>query len=77
MSEIMTVINLPKGEGPNWCGLMDWGRLTREQMIAQARKNAKLDAEIAQKILDAKDEDFIVKIVRGSIVQHLVEDLKP
>ena len=70
MSEIMTDIGL-RGAG----GIMEWGRKTRAEMITLFRHQAALDKAAAEKILAASDEDFIVRVVRGPRVQHLIEKL--
>lgn len=71
MSELLTVASLPRQ-----AGLMMRGRLTRAEMIARLRAYASYQKESAEAILNARDEDFDVRIVRGVHVQHLVEKLK-
>lgn len=70
MSEIMTVCSL-KGAG----GYQDWGRLTRAEIIQKTREWAAFEKERSDKILNAPDEAFQCKIVRGPRVQHLIERL--
>ena len=70
MSEILTDIGL-KGSG----GIMEWGRKTRAEMIAKFKHQAELDKAAAERILAASDDEFRVRIVRGPLVQHLVEEL--
>jgi len=53
----MTTIYL-KGEGG---GLSDWGYKSRDEMIIQIREHAQWEKDKAEKILSAKDEDFIVE----------------
>lgn len=60
MSEKMTSIHLP-GER----GLRLYGAQSRESMIQSVRDHAKHEVEKWQSYLDAKDEDFRVRIVRG------------
>jgi hypothetical protein len=72
MSEIMTVARLP-GAG----GFQDYGRLTREDIIKRTRDMARHEVDRLQKILDAPDDAFNCKIVRGARVQHLIERLEP
>lgn len=74
MSEIMTVARLPNVFG---AGLMDYGRLTRAEIIAKLRAHAQHEKERAEKILAAADGDFDCCIVRGVHVQRLIERLDP
>lgn len=75
MSDIMTTVTLP-GEGSG-NGRADYGRKTRAEMISQIRDGAAHELGVAQRILAAHDDEFIVKIVRGVHVQHFIEELKP
>jgi hypothetical protein len=70
MSEIMTIASLP-GEA----GYMDYGRLTRAEIIQQTRDFAKRQKEHAEAILNAPDKAFYVRVVRGKYIQHLIEVL--
>ena len=70
MSEIMTVASLL-----NDAGLMEYGRLTRAEMIDKLRAMATHQKEKAERILCASDDEFDVRIVRGKIVQHLIKRL--
>jgi hypothetical protein len=70
MSDILTSCHL-KGVG----GMVDWGRLTRAEIIAKTRDMARHDKERAEKILAARDEDFDCRIIRGPRVRRLVERL--
>lgn len=72
MSEIMTVASLPGAFGG---GYMDYGRLTRAEIIRRTRVVANAQKEAAEKVLSAPDEAFECKIVRGKIVQKLIERL--
>ena len=72
MSEIMTVASLPGTPG-----LMEYGRLTRAEIIYRTREMAKHEKIKAERILAASDDEFNVRIVRGKIVEHLVEKLLP
>jgi hypothetical protein len=74
MSDILTRIMLPNS--PAMCGLMVYGRESVEHMIARLRQNGKAMVEEGQMLLDAKDEDFQVDIVRGSIAAHHVKELQ-
>ena len=56
-------------------GLMEYGRLTRAEMIERLRAHAKHEKDKADAILKASDEDFYVRVVRGVHVQHLIEKL--
>jgi hypothetical protein len=72
MSDILTAASLP---GVSGAGLMDWGRLTRAEIIKRTRELAAYQKEQAEKVLAAADEDFDVRVVRGARVQHLIERL--
>jgi hypothetical protein len=72
MSEIMTVASLPKE-----AGLMDYGRLTRNEIIRRTREMAMHQKERAERILAASDEEFDVRVVRGVHKQKLIERLPP
>ena len=56
---------------------MDYGEKTFEEMLFQIRQKAKHDLEEAQQILNAKDEDFEVNIVRGKLIQHHIRSVSP
>lgn len=73
MSEKMTRIRLGK-KGPRF---MDWGEHSFERMVAQIKAQAAREFEEAKAILDAKDDDFEVAVVRGPIVQHFVRKVEP
>jgi hypothetical protein len=73
MSEILTYIGLPSLRSGD--GIGEWGRKTRVEMIALYRHQAELDKAAAEHILAASDDEFRVRVVRGPIVQHLVEEL--
>ncbi len=72
MSEILTIADI-KGVG----GFMDWGRLSRTEIIKRTRDCARAEKEKWEKILAAADEDFSVRVVRGSQKQELIERLFP
>lgn len=72
MSDIPTVITLPGYPGS---GFMEYGRLDRNAMILKLKTKALQDRAVADKIIHALNEQFDVKIVRGSILQHLVKQL--
>jgi hypothetical protein len=70
MSEILTVASL-KGGG----GFMDWGRLSRAEIIKRTKDCARAEKDKWEKILAADDKDFNVRVVRGSQRQKLIEHL--
>jgi hypothetical protein len=74
MSEIFTGVKLPGNKDP---GLSDYGKKTREEMIALYRSYAAYSKECAERVLAAPDDAFEVRIYRGSHVQHLVKVLGP
>lgn len=73
MSEKMTVIDLP---GQFGCGLMDYGDLPAEKMIADVRKMAADWRAKADAIEGAGDDDFRIRVVRGVHVQHPIRTLQ-
>ena len=68
MSDRMTSIILPGLNGGQ--GLSDYGRVSVEQMIKLYKDNAAYNLKAAQKILNAKDEDFLVTTYIGKYVQR-------
>lgn len=62
MSERMTSIVLP---GVHGSGYADWGRKTPKEMIDRLRRIATEDKQTAEKILAAKDDDFLVETYLG------------
>lgn len=70
MSEIFTRACLPGVPG-----LMEHGRLPRAEIIRRTRELAAQQKEQAEKLLAAPDEVFDVRVVRGCLVQHLIERL--
>lgn len=68
MSERMTGIHLPSlGMGSGW---QEYGRKTRAEMIYRFRRNAQIQLEEAQRILDAADEEFVVETYLGPIAMR-------
>lgn len=74
MSEKMTRISLPNQR--IWCGLMDWGELTAEQMIKQARQVAEHLRNQAEEIDKACDSEFQIDLVRGPVVQRHIREIQ-
>lgn len=72
MSEIMTMAKLPGAFGG---GYMDYGRLSRAEIIKRTKEVATHNKELAEKVLAAPNEAFDCRIVRGKLVQKLVERL--
>ena len=71
----MTGIHLPSlGHGGGW---QEYGRQTREHMIARYRRNAQIALEEAQRILDAPDEEFVVETYLGPIAMRNREAVPP
>lgn len=73
MSEKMTRILL---RGSRSSGLMEWGELSAEQMIAQYRDYAAHLRKQAEDIEAAADFDFAIDIVRGPHVQRHVRTVQ-
>lgn len=73
MSEILTRLTLPNSVSD---GIMRWGRVGVSEMIKAAREHgADLKAE-GSALLNAKDSDFQIDIVRGSVVERHVKTLQ-
>jgi hypothetical protein len=72
MTDIMTIASLPKE-----AGLMDYGRLSRAEIIRRTREMAAHQKERAERILAASDEEFDVRVVRGKHARKLIERLPP
>lgn len=73
MMEKLTSISLPRVDNS---GLSIWGEASVGSAINQLREQARRDLAVAQAIIDADDEDFRVTIVRGPVIQHLIEVLQ-
>lgn len=61
MSDRMTGIHLPSLGG----GWQEYGRQTREHMIARYRRQAQIAKEEAERILAASDDEFVVETYLG------------
>jgi hypothetical protein len=72
VSDIMTVATAPGGGG-----LMEHGRLTRAEIIQKTKEMAEYEKARMERILATPDSEFEVKVVRGTLVQHLIERLEP
>lgn len=72
MSNILTVASVPGVFGG---GYMDWGRLSREEIIKRTRAVATHEKEKWEAVLAASDEQFDVKVVQGVHTQKLLERL--
>lgn len=70
MSELYTIASLK-----HQSGLAEHGRLTRAESIERLRDMARGDKARAEAILNASDDEFYVRVVRGIHVQHMVEVL--
>ena len=57
MADRMTSIRLP---GSKHVGLADWGRKTPAEMIRLLRMHAEHQKAIAEAILSASDDDFLI-----------------
>lgn len=60
---------------PMGTGLMEYGRVSRAEMISRLRDHAQREIERQQVILDAPDEKFRVTTHRGVHVQRDVEEV--
>ncbi len=68
MSELFTIASLK-----HHSGIAERGRLTREESIKRLKDMALSDKAHAEAILNASDEDFYVRVVRGINMQHLID----
>lgn len=73
MSDIMTVAHAP---GISGGGFMDYGRLTRAEIIKRTKEMAASEVAKWEKVLATPDDAFDVRVVRGPLVQRLIERLQ-
>lgn len=57
-------------------GLAEWGRKTRKEMIVAYRKKAMAEKLEAERILAAKDSDFLVQTFLGIHAQRNIQEVK-
>lgn len=74
MTEIMTVATAPGAFGGAY---MDYGRLSRVEIIRRTKELAAHEVKKWQQVLDTSDAEFDVRIVRGVHKQKLIEELPP
>jgi hypothetical protein len=74
MSEIMTVAH---AKGIFGGGMMDYGRMTRAEIIKRTKDMATCEKEKWEKVLATPDDQFDVRVVRGTQKQELIERLLP
>ncbi|MCA0345228.1 MAG: hypothetical protein LCH99_36745 [Proteobacteria bacterium] len=67
MADRMTRIRLP---GSKHVGLADHGRKSREEMITMIRSHAEHQKAVADAILSASDDAFLVETYTGVFVQR-------
>ena len=72
--DLMTVANAPGVFGG---GFMDWGRLSRAEIIKRTKEVAAGEVEKWGKVLATPDDAFDCRVVRGVHKQDLVERLMP
>lgn len=68
--DILTAASLPGVPG-----FMDWGRLSRAEIIKRTREVAAHNKEQAEKLLSAPDDAFDVRVVEGVQKMKLIERL--
>lgn len=75
MSEKHTRIRVKRTDATGYWGYLDFGELTREEMVKTIRARADwLRKEVAD--IDAtRDEDFEVDVVRGRYVQKHIRSV--
>lgn len=73
-SDILTVANAPGVFGG---GIMDYGRLPREEIIKRLKEFAAHEKDKWEKVLATPDDAFDCRIVRGVHKQELIERLMP
>lgn len=71
MSERMTSIRLPGL--PTGTGFQDYGLKSVGEMIKTIQDKARYDIENAKKILDAKDDEFLVETYIGPYARRKLE----
>lgn len=69
MSEKMTRIRVPGSKNSD-AAFMDYGELTREEMVKAIRARADYLREVVSEIDATADSEFEVDIVRGPWAQH-------
>jgi hypothetical protein len=74
MSDLLTICEGP-GKHSGDYGFAHWGRLTREEAVAKTRAQAERDLAALQRFLSTPDAELHVRVVRGSHVQRLVQEL--
>jgi len=74
MSDIMTVAAVPGCFGG---GYMDYGRLSRGEIIRRTKELAAYEVKKWQQVLDTSDDVFDVRVVRGARKMDLIEQLMP
>lgn len=74
MSDVMTVAHAP---GVSGGGLMDYGRMTRSEIIRRTKELASHEMAKWGKVLAMPDDEFDVRVVRGVYKQTLIERLPP
>lgn len=73
-SEIMTVAAVPGCFGGAY---MDYGRLSRAEIIRRTKELAAHEVKKWQEVLDTADDIFDVRVVRGARKMDLIEHLTP
>lgn len=74
MTDTLTVCHV-KGSLGN--GYMLHGIRARDEIIAEARKHAQYVKDQADILLNTPDDELECLIVRGSVVQRVIRELKP
>lgn len=74
MTDKLTRIKIP-GQRSGW-GLMDWGKKSPAEMVAQMRSYAEELRAHAAAIDATRDEDFCIQIVLGSAKQAVSETIQ-
>lgn len=73
-SDILTVAHAPNVFGG---GFMDYGSLSRSEIIRRTKELATHEKDKWEKVLATPDDEFLVRVVRGSRKQELIEELLP
>lgn len=71
-SEIMTRATVPGLFGG---GYMDYGRLSRAEIIRRTKELAAHEVKKWQQVLATPDDEFDCRVVRGPLKQTLIEEL--
>lgn len=70
MTDRLTGIHLP---GCDYAGIAEWGRCSKDDMLALIRRQAETMKRQADAILDATDDDFRITTYLGPLAMRNIE----